>query len=333
MAGNENQKLKPFKVLQILKEKTDDTHILNANDIATILEKEYGIKSERKSIYNDIAVLQNAGYDIELAISPKRGYYMASREFDLPELKILVDAVQSSQFVSKSKSEGMVKKLCGLTNKASADRLKKQTVYGKLKTQNQSVLTHISQISDAILDDKKISFKYLTYNTDKKLVAKYDGKIYEVSPYGMVWRDDRYYLVADSGGNRFTYRIDRMKNVSILDEKREPLKEAIGNYNFKITEFMAKYCEQKFSMFSGEETKVKLRFANRLMDVAIDFFGIDVSIENQTDETFEITAKVSFSPTFIAWITGFGGDVQLLAPIDKVEELKAHISKVLNTHK
>lgn len=340
MAGNENQKLKTLMVLQILTEKTDKDNVLTADKIVAELLKRQ-IKAERKSIYSDVQALIDAGYKIEKSTSPK-GYYLKERVFSLAELKILVDAVQSSHFVTEKKSETLIKKLGTLTNEMNAKDMRSQAkLYGRIKTKNEKAVDYVSRINSAILNDKKITFYYLTYNLNKELERKHSGQTYVVSPYGMAWNKDKYYIVGvqekqQADGNievigTKTFRIDRMENVKIKDEKRCALPEATGKEDFD----MAKFCERCVSMYSGKEMEIRLRLPNYLMDTAIDQFGGDFWVINKDKQsgTFEMRATVSFSKTFIGWIAGFGGEVELLSPQEAIDEMKLQLSNVLDAHK
>jgi len=270
----------------------------------------YDIPVERKSIYDDIEALRKYGMDIELRRGKKGGYYVASRDFELPELKLLVDAVQSSKLITAKKSKELIKKLSGLTNTEQAKLLNRQVhISGRAKAMNESVYYIIDSIHEAINTGKKISFKYFDYNITKSRVYRRSDKAYIRTPVAMCWNEDNYYLVTYNSNFEkpfATYRVDRMTDVEIQNEKAEKYDKTQFNLN--------EYIKQNFGMYSGETVPAKIAFDESLVSVVLDQFGADTHLFRYDDNKFMIKVNVSASPVFFGWIFKLGDQAEILEP-------------------
>jgi len=281
----------------------------------------YDIPVERKSLYDDIEALRHYGMDIELKRGKKGGYYVASRDFELPELKLLVDAVQSSKLITVKKSRELIKKLSKLTNTAQAKLLNRQVhISGRAKALNESVYYVIDSLHEAINSGKKISFKYFNYSITKSRIYRRSNKAYIRTPVAMCWNEDNYYLVTYSPNfdNPFaTYRVDRMTDVKIQKEKAEKYDKEKFNLN--------EYIKQNFSMYSGEKVSAKIAFDESLVSVVLDQFGADTHLSKNGDNRFSVKVNVSASPIFLGWIFKFGSQAEILEPESLRESMKEMI--------
>lgn len=324
MAKSENQKLKLLYLKDYLEQYTDPEHPATIKDILDYLGQ-HGIRAERKSIYSDVQFLMDYGMDIEVMHGRGGGYYVNSRQFELPELKLLVDAVQSSKFLTQRKSMSLIKKLAGLSSRYEQQLLKRQVVVsGRVKTMNESIYYNVDAIHNAIAENKKISFTYTEWGLDRKRHAK-EG-IYVASPYLLIWDDENYYLVAHSDKHGLThYRVDKMDRINLLDSPRTVLPE-------EQRPDAGQYSKQVFNMFSGERTQVKLRFHNSLVGVVIDRFGSDIMLIPDGPDHFLYTAEIAVSPLFLGWLAGFGARAKILFPNALIEQYKAFCAESLSQY-
>lgn len=324
MAKSEGQKLKLLYILKFLEEYTDEAHPMTTAELISRLAAE-GITCERKTIYADIAALTDFGFDI-MQLSNRRGggYYMASRDFELAELKLLVDAVQSSRFITTRKSRELIKKLEQIAGKHDAGKLQRQVyVAGRVKTENESIYYSIDTLHRAIQENKQISFTYMEWNLQKQLVPRGGTRI--VSPWALIWRDENYYLAAFDAVDHIIkhYRVDKMGSVEVLEEKRE------GITLFEKTD-VAAYSNRTFGMFGGEEETVTMRFPNRLVGVVLDRFGKDADLRKLDDETFRIRAKVAVSGQFFGWLAGIGADAEIVGPKQTVLQYREWLQNIID---
>ena len=327
MAKSSNQKLKLLYLLKMLNEKTDEDNTMTINEMIAELNR-YGITAERKSIYDDLETLRNYGLDIGTWKSKTTDYFVASRLFELPELKLLVDAVQCSKFVTHKKSNELIKKIESLASHRQAQSLHRQVyVSNRVKTINESIYYNVDRLHTAIAETKKVSFKYFDYDIKKKKAYRKNGEKYTASPYALSWDDENYYLIAFSTKyNDFThYRVDRMAEIDLIDEERDPLPE---REHFDIAE----YTKKVFNMFGGEEVQVQLQFDNSLVNAVIDRFGKDVMIGKMDENSFYIWIKVAVSSTFFAWVSQFGNKVKILSPEPVIDQYKLHLRGILNQY-
>lgn len=324
MAKSAGQKKKLLVLAKLFMEYTDDEHGLSTGRILSELSAR-GIAAERKSIYDDVDTLRSCGMDIVLRRADEWEYFLASREFQLPELKLLVDAVQSSRFITSKKSGELIHKLEQLASRYEAGALQRQVyVTGRIKTMNESIYYNIDKLHAAIGANRQISFCYFSWTVQKKKQLRREGARYRVSPYALIWDDEYYYLVAYEEQNQMLrhYRVDKMQSIRVEEEKRTG-QEAYKRFD------PALYSRGMFGMFGGEESQVTLRFAAGLVGVVLDRFGTDVVLTPQGEDTFTFSVKVAVSPQFFGWIFGFGKDARIVAPAAVVDCFAAYAAETL----
>jgi len=321
-----NQRGKLLYLMKILLEKTDDENSMTMGEIIAELTS-YDIQAERKSIYSDFEILRQYGLDIETRRDKVVGYYIGERQFELPELKLLVDAVQSSRFISKKKSETLIKKLASLTSNEQAKQLNRQVfITDRAKTINEIVYYSIDQIHFAINNNKKITFKYFDYDVGKNRVYRKKGESYHATPVTLCWNDDNYYLVAfnkkyDALAN---YRVDRMSDVNASEEDADKF----NRRDFNVTE----HAKRVFGMYEGKTVRARLSFDNSLVNVVLDHFGKDVLMPSSDDGWFDILVNVSISPVFLAWMFTFGDKAVIKGPEELIAEMKELLKKNKNNY-
>ena len=325
MARSSNQKLKLLYMLDILKEYTDEEHAISTSELISKLEQ-YDIKVERKTIYSDIETLNDFGYDI-LSSRQKNlnGYYMASREFELAELKFLVDATQTSKFITKNKSNALIQKLKQFTSKYEAGNLQRQVyVSDRVKSDNENIYINVDCIHRACQNNQQISFTYFDWTPTKEKKPRKDGAAYIVSPWTLVFSEENYYLLGfDEKANIMKYyRVDKMMEIESLKETRKG-KELMENFN------LATFSKKTFGMFAGEEETVTILFENHLASVAIDRFGKDVDMRVRDEEHFSVRVNVCVSNQFFGWLAGLSGGATILSPSYVKEQYKDYLKSLL----
>lgn len=334
MAGAGNQKMRLLCLYRILKEYTDEENGLTIMEIARLLEEKYRIASERKSLYGDIAALREFGIDICMEKRNNTRYYLGSREFQLAELKILVDLVQNSKFITKKKSDELISKIQGLTSIRQGKLLQNQLCINcGLKTRNEQIYYNVDKIQRAIASSKQIEFLYcqwvLNYGHLERVIKSYkkNGKKYVVSPYGLIWNDDNYYLVAYDGNSEKIkhYRVDKMERIEILYGAR------MGTKQFLKLDF-PDYKKQVFGMFGGESQRVKIRFDNSLVGAVADRFGKDVEIKKYDSSHFVAEVDVVVSGKFFGWLFAFGDKAKIMEPEKTVKEFRKFAKSVLKLY-
>lgn len=318
MAKSADQKLKLLYLLKILLRETDPEHPLSMTEILDRLES-LGLRAERKSIYDDFAALERFGYPVERRRGENNtvGYYLESRKFELPELKLLVDAVQSSNFITRQKSRTLIEKLSGLASRWEAQTLQRQVhISDRVKTMNESIYYNVDQIHTAILENTRITFHYFDWTPKKEKCLRKGGALYCVSPWALTWSEGNYYLVAFDGeyGDIKHFRVDKMLHITASDKARE------GQGKFRQFD-MARYSQKVFGMFGGREETVTLECDNDLAGVIIDRFGRDVTIFPGKD-TFMVSVSVMVSNNFFSWVLQFGSRMRITAPRDVVHEMR-----------
>lgn len=326
MSKGSNQKLKLSMLCKIMQEETDDDHSLTLQQIIKKLEA-YDITAERKSLYDDFKCMDE-NLDVEVIkeqIGRETFYHVGSRQFELAEIKLLIDAIQSSKFISQNKSKELIKKMKGFVSKYQADKLQRQVyVNDRVKTMNESTYYAVDDLHTAIAENKKVTFKYCSWTVEKKLEPRKDGELYKVSPWALTWADENYYLVAyDSEvGKVKHYRVDKMIHLNKIDEMREG-KEFFNNFD------MGTYALENFSMFGGEIKKVHIEFPNDKVGIFIDRFGKDIAIRPAGNDRSMIAVDVAISSQFFGWIFGLGSDVKITGPDAVVEKFKTELEKCL----
>ncbi len=318
MAKSAHQKAKLLALLHIFKQKSDEAHPLSVADIQAHLSA-YGISAERKSLYDDMETLRAFGYDIISVKNKTTGYYLGSRLFELAELKLLADAVESSRFITRKKSDELIEKLSAEISEYDAHALRREVhIAGRVKTMNESIYYNVDLIHSAIREDKKIRFVYFGWNEKKEKVLRHDGAFYEVSPFALTWDDENYYLIAyDSEAKKIKhYRVDKMLRLSVASDERDG-KSSFQNFD------LADYTYSVFGMYGGKREDVTLLVANSLAGVIIDRFGTGVTLFPAEDGFFTVHVRISVSPTFLSWVLGFGKNMRILSPLSVREQLIA----------
>lgn len=328
MARSANQKIKILYLMRILLERTDDDHGLTLEEISNAL-LECGVEAERKTLYDDLEVLRVFGLDIEKRKDKTVRYHVVSREFELPELKLLVDAVQSSKFITHKKSNELIKKIESFTSRYEAQQLQRQVfVSNRIKTMNESIYYTVDYIHDAINSNVKVSFQYFSWNVKKEKALRHNGDRFVISPWALTWDDENYYMIGYDhiSGLVKHYRVDKMLNIQLTDEKRD------GADLFKNFD-MAVYSKETFGMYGGKEQTVTLRCNNRIAGVIIDRFGTNLPFSNVTDTHFDIRIKVHTSPLFYSWLMSFGADITILGPQEVIDDYITLASAGLDQYK
>ena len=327
MANNEKNSIQRLKILYLYKimlEQTDEQHHITMSEIISQLAH-YGISAARKALYEDIEALKVFGLDIKQLKGDKFGYFVVSREFELPELKLLADAVTSSRFLTEKKSNELLKKIEGLASRYEAKQIHRQVfVANRVKAMNERIYINVDTIQRAISEGKKISFKYFDYGLDKK--KKYRDGLRVCSPYALSWDDERYYLIAyyEKYQKITNFRTDRMEDVKIIEELSEPKPDGFN---------VAEYINSSFSMFSGESEEVKLRFNNSLINTVIDRFGKDIPVIPDGDDHFTVRVTVKAESPFFAWVFQFGKKAEIIGPEELKIKYRILLKEVLDTMK
>ncbi len=327
MAKSANQKMKLLYMMKLFLEKSDEKNVLTVQDILEELSR-YDISAERKSIYSDIEALRVFGMDILFTKGRSSGYYLASRTFELPELKLLVDVVQSSKFITYKKSEELIKKLEGLASKYEASQLQRQVyVTNRIKTMNETIYYNVDKIHDAISHNVKISFQYFEWTVEKETRLKKDGQRYEISPWALTWDDENYYMVGfDSDSDMIKhYRVDKMLSIQLTTKMREG-KSVFAKFD------VGSYTNKTFGMFGGKEMDIELVCDSRLVGVMIDRFGKDAPIRKRDENTFAIRIKAVVSGQFFGWLSGLGMGVRISKPDTVAEEYKEYLRGILQKY-
>lgn len=329
MAKGKNQRLKLLYLAKIMQEETDDTHGLTMPEIIEKLAA-YDIDAQRKSLYLDIAALNDYGYDIIKHMEGYKTYYhMGSREFEIAELKFLVDAIQSSRFMTEKKTNELIEKLETLLSNHDAKLLNRQVyVAGRVKSMNETIYYSVDKIHTAINENKQIIFQYFKWNVDGEQELRHDGQVYKVSPWALVFDDENYYLVAfdDEEEKIKHYRVDKMLNLEVTKTKRK------GAKIFKSID-KAQYTKKCFGMFGGEEERVILRCHNDMANVIIDRFGLDTTRMKVDDEHFEVRIDVQISDQFLGWIIALGDGVEIVGPEDVVKKMADIANRLSESYK
>ena len=324
MPKGTNNKFKLYRLAQIMLEKTDEDHYITMPEIMAELGK-YEITADRKTIYSDLRDLEMFGIEVEgESIGNRYHYHVISRSFELPELKLLVDAIQSSKFITERKTNDLIKKLETLLSKYDAAKLQRQVfVSGRIKTMNESIYYTVDAIHNAISENKKIQFQYFQWNVKKEMELRHGGAYYHISPWGLSWDDENYYMVGyDSEAQLIKhYRVDKMIRIKMMDEDRE------GKEYFKKLD-MADYTKKSFGMYGGKEKTVKLLVENKLAGVMIDRFGKDIMLIPVDKEHFTVNVDVRISGPFLGWIFSLGNGVKIVGPEDVVEQMKDEIDRL-----
>ena len=320
------QKIKLLYIMEVLLKNTDENHCMSAQDLIDYLA-ENEIEVERKTIFSDIATLKEFGLDIGMSKQKgKSGYYIISRDFELAELKIIVEAILSSRYISAKKSKELISKLETLVGPSEKKALEREVfVSGRIKTENESIYYNVDILHNAMTDNREISFSYLEWNAQKELVPRKGGKIYRVSPWALTVKDDNYYLIAyDSVGEIIKhYRVDKMKDIHpILRSSR------LGRDEFNVYD-LGQYTNQNFGMFSGDADIVSLVVPEEKIGIIFDRFGKDIDVRPVKKGIYSCRVPVLVSKQFFGWLVGIGKDIKLAAPKSVVAQFKKYLEDIL----
>lgn len=330
MAKSSNQKIKLLYLLKILTEKTDENHCMPAQSLIEELAR-YGIHAERKSIYDDISCLIDFGYDIvNVKAKTGGGYYLAGRDFELPELKLLVDAVQSSRFITQKKSRELIAKIEKLAGPYEAKKLQRQVlVAGRVKTENESIYYNVDEIHKAIQEDTPITFTYMEWNIRKELQPRKSGQRYKVSPLSLTWKDENYYLIAyDAEEEKIKhFRVDKMSHIEAVAGESRKGTEEFGRLD------MASYTNTTFGMFGGEEETITLLLPASMIGIIIDRFGKEIDIRKREDGMVSVRIRAAVSGQFFGWLSGLGSKVSILAPEKVKQDYLKHLQDILENYR
>lgn len=299
---------------QYLHQQTDEQHPVSVTDILAFWQQ-HGIQAGRKSVYTDIELLQNAGMDIVCVKSSQNKYFVGQRLFELPELKLLVDAVESSRFITEKKSTALIKKLGHLTSTAQADQLNRRIYMGGTpKPENEGIYYNVDTIHNAVQKKQQITFRYFEYTPKKEKILKHDGYKYRFSPYAMIWNRDCYYAVgwSEKHGKIAQFRVDRMTAVEPLEQT------AVQTLDFDPAEYVRKV----FGMYPDDLCTVELLCDNEIMRSVIDRFGENVQTETVDEQHFRATVEVAPSPPFFSWVFTFSGKIRIVSPAAVLEEMR-----------
>ena len=324
MAKSSNQKTKLLHLSRILLTQTDEDHPITVARMIEELARQ-DIKAERKSIYDDLEALRQFGLDIQCRKGRSPGWFIGDRDFQLPELKLLMDAAQSSRFITQKKSDALLRKLEGLASVHQARKLQRQVyVSGRIKQMNESIYYSVDKLHAALAEHKVITFRYFEYDIDRQKKFRRDGRRYTVSPYGLIWNSENYYLVAFDHLNRELrhYRVDKMTEIVVTNLPREG-RDLYPDFQ------LAAYGEKHFGMFGGQEVTVTLRGERHMAGVVFDRFGQEVIMVPDGPDHFTVTLPVVMSPQFFGWLFGLDGGLTLTAPQSAVEAYRRRLREAL----
>ena len=317
-------KLRTLYIMKMLLEKTDEKYTMSAADIDKALG-DYGMSADRKTVYNDIETLREFGMDVLQTKGSNSGYYIGSRKFELPELKLLVDAVQASKFISRKKSEELIRKLESLASEHDARQLQRNVfIYNRPKTGNETIYYNVDKIHTAILENRQIQYQYAEWTVKKELIPKKNGAVYPVSPWSRTWDDANYYLIAydEASDCMKHYRVDKMQRTRVIRQER------VGKERFQDFD-LVEFSKKTFSMYGGHDEEVTLQCGNELIGVILDRFGTDVMIVPADEGQFRVRVLVAVSPQFFGWVTGIGVRLRIAGPERVQKEYKEYLEGIM----
>lgn len=326
-----SSKIKTLLVFKYLNDYSDESHPLSTTDLIEMLEKD-GITCERKSIYADVKTLNQLGFNIMTTLSPKRGYFMATRQFELPQVRLLVDAVSSAAFITPKKTSDLISKLEGLVSKnQAADLISQVYIDSNTKCNNEEIYYVIDKLHDAIINKYKVSFQYRRRNIDKKNKKSYVNKEFKVSPYALIWKDDHYYLVCNNEkyDNLMNLRLDRIRKISPIDEPVRPISQ-VSDYENEFD--VADYTSKMFNMFSGYNASVTLICNLNLREEIMDRFGAKIPLTAVDSDHFQTTIDAAVSEGLVTWIMNFGNKIKVGGPQELVDMIKNRANDILQIY-
>ncbi|MDO4544523.1 MAG: WYL domain-containing protein [Bacillota bacterium] len=328
MAKSSNQKLKVLHLVRIFLEKTDEEHRISIKELIDGLAR-YGIAAERKSLYDDIEALKLWGMDILYSKEKPAGFYLDRWDFEMPELKLLVDAVQSSKFITEKKSFQLIKKLESLASNHEAKQLQRQVyVTNRIKTMNESIYYNVDKIHEAISANVQIKYQYFEWTVDKQMRARKNGEPYIISPWALTWDDENYYMIGFDEDAELVkhYRVDKMQKIQLLEAERAG-KEAFEDFD------VARFAKRTFGMFGGQIRQVTLECDNGLVGTILDRFGSDVILQKVDSGHFRISQEVTVSGQFYGWLVGLGSGIKIIDPDDIAEEFQQRLAEIMKGYR
>ena len=326
-----SSKIKTLLIFKYLTEYSDENNPLSTTELIKLLEQD-GITCERKSIYADIKTLNMVGFDILTAMSPKRGFFLASRTFELAQVRLLIDAVTSAGFITPNKTRDLVTKLEGLVSKNEANELVSQVyVDSNAKCDNEEIYYVIDALHDAIIEHRKVKFKYKRRNIDKENKKSYTEKVFKVSPYALIWKDDHYYLVCNNEkyDNLMNLRLDRMRKIEKLYERTRSISE-VSEYSDFID--VADYTSKMFNMFSGTTGEVELECHLDIREEIMDRFGSKIPLVAVDSNHFKTTINAAVSDGLVSWIMNFGNKIKVLSPQSLADAVKERAQCIIECY-
>lgn len=332
MAGQQNSKLKLLCIKDILERYSDEEHVLNSSEIVSKLDSIYGIQCERKSLYNDIDVLISYGVDIIKTHTPRSGFFVGARRFELAEIRLLCDAVQAADFISKTKTRQLLERIEGFTSVYQASRLKEQVyIDSRPKCENELIFYSIDEIDRAIKSNTKVKLQYARRKLGEKFAAEKIIKEFVVSPYAMIWSGDHYYLVANNGkyDNLMNLRIDRIVKAEKLEAKSRPFSE-VSSYKNRFD--AADYARKTFNMFTGKEETIELMCSNELLEEMLDRFGDGATLRRFDDTHFTLRTVAFVNDGLVSWIMQFGDGIRAVSPDSLKKMTKEKAQRVLSLY-
>lgn len=326
-----SSKIKTLLIFKYLNDYSDEYHPLSTTELIEMLNKD-GINCERKSIYADVQTLNKIGFNIMTTFSPKRGYFMATRQFELPQVRLLVDAVTSAAFITPKKTSDLICKLETLVSKNQADELISQVyIDSNAKCDNEEIYYVIDKLHDAIINKYKVTFQYRRRNIDKKNKRSYVNKDFKVSPYALIWKDDHYYLVCNNEkyDNLMNLRLDRIRKINPTEESVRPISQ-VSEYEKEFD--VADYTSKMFNMFSGENSSVTLICDLNLREEIMDRFGSKIPLTAVDDDHFETTIDAALSEGLVTWIMNFGSRIKVKSPESLIDMIKKRAEDILEIY-
>ena len=333
MAGKPDAKLKLLYLKEIFEKYTDEEHILNSSELVGLLSGRYGIECERKSIYKDIEILSDYGMDIIKTRAPKNGFFLASRPFEAAEVRLLTDAVQAADFISKRKTKLLIQKIEGFVSVDQAARLHSQVyIDNRHKCSNEEIYYNIDALDAAIKSGRKVRLKYARRRLDQKFTAQEEIKEFLLSPYALIWSNDHYYLVANNGkyDNLMNVRIDRIHNVEITEEPARHFSEVS---EYKTSFDSADYASKAFNMFSGTPETVDLKCSIDLIEEIVDRFGENAALRRSKEGWFLLREEMSVNDGLVSWIMQFGDRIEVVKPAALREMVKEKAERIAELYR
>ena len=323
-----DDKLKILYLMKMLLDETDPDHPMNATEIADKMNRRYNYTTyNRKTIYADVERLKTFGLSIGQTKGAGFGYFVKDRVFDLAELKLMVDAVQSSKFITKRKSVELIRKLETLTSEYNAQFLKREVyIRNRIKSSNDSIYANVDTIHAAINDNRQIQFQYCEWTVKKTLVPRKSGEVYIISPWALTWDDENYYMVGydAAAGMIKHYRVDKMKNTKSTDQTRKG-RELFEDFD------LAAFARKTFGMYGGEEKEITLECENHLVGVVIDRFGQDIMLIPEDDGHFRTNVTVAVSPHLFGWLAAVGKGIRIVFPEAVKTEYREYLQEVADS--